>query len=520
MAEKNDDRTVAMRPEDLPDPDATRMATPGPDPDATRAAVTRVADRVPVVDEPTTAMPSQRDGIDAISDPYLSPVDPADLTTAHQVVSIESPVESLPERRRRFPRWAIALIIVLVVAAAAATAYLTWEHELWGGRTIPEVVGLAEEDARTRLESAGFAVEVEYRAGDGDFGTVLSCNPDEGTRVDPAEVTLVVAGERVIPDVVGLAEEDALQALYDAGASDVLVSKKSSDEPSGTVLEVEPAEGSPFVSTDQITLSVATPFVVPELEGMTGDEALARLEEAGLSGSVTYVDSKAEKNTVVESDPAAGEEVPGDTEVVLSVSSPFPESPESLLDYFDAKPEQLSEYLADEGFEVRYSGIYVSGGNARAVYVNDAGDVLQISDEPESGHNEGSSDGDVLARGAGVGGVRYAFSTKSLPEGGATEGEKGVEAVMKACGFEGLLDSCTQEDVKLPDDVEVPEDAHFICATGAQDGYTWVVRIGGVGDATGVVALVAPTSHFSAIDLKPYGGGVCDYVAYIDLFTG
>ena len=45
---------------------------------------------------------------------------------------------------------------------------------------------MSEQDARAALEAAGFAVEVEYRAGDGDYGTVLSCDPAEGLR-DAAE---------------------------------------------------------------------------------------------------------------------------------------------------------------------------------------------------------------------------------------------------------------------------------------------------------------------------------------------
>ena len=94
---------------------------------------------------------------------------------------------------------------------------------------------------------------------------------------------------------------------------------------------------------------------------------------------------------------------------------------------------------------------------------------------------------------------------------------------MEACGFEGMTDLCTQDDAQLPQELlesELYETAHFVCATGRQDGYTWVVRIGGVGESTGVVAMVAPTSHFSAVDLSSFGGSVCDYVAYIDLFTG
>lgn len=515
-AQEDRDGTVRMRPEDLPDPAATQPER------------TRVASRVPAAAEPDAAEPTVAapapDGIDALSDPYFSPAVPADLTTARPVIAIESPVESLPERKRRLPRWAVVLLAVLALAAAAGVAYLTYENEVWGGRSVPQVVGLTEEDARAELESAGFAVEVEYRAGDGDFGTVLSCSPQEGTRIDPAEgVTIVVAGERVIPSVVGLSEEEATAALYDAGASDVLVTQQSSDEPAGTVLAVDPAEGAPFVSTDQVTLTVAQPYVVPELEGMAVSDALARLEEAGLAGSVTYVESDAEKNEVVSTEPAAGAEVAGGSTVTLRVSSPFPSSPTMLLDYFEAEPAQVSEYLADEGFTLRYSAIYVSGGNARCAYESKEGDVLQISDAPESGHYDGSTDGDVLAQGAGIGGLRFAFSAASLPDGAANETEEGVRAVMEACGLEGMTDLCTQADAQLPQELlesELYETAHFVCATGRQDGYTWAVRIGGVGEATGVVAMVAPTSHFSAADLASFGGSVCDYVAYIDLFTG
>ena len=68
-------------------------------------------------------------------------------------------------------------------------------------------------------------------------------------------------------------------------------------------------------------------------------------------------------------------------------------------------------------------------------------------------------------------------------------------------------------------DNEAFKTAHFICGTGAQGGYTWAVLIGGVGDSSRVVAIVAPTEHFSAADLSAFDGSVCDYVAYVDLFS-
>ena len=536
----NDDRTVRMSLDELPDPGATRRQSAL---DALPTTVASRADRIPSLEEaPTTvasragAIPSLeegdapedasrvapapgRDGMDALDDPYFSPAAPEDLTRAHPIVSIESPVESLPERKRRMPRWAKVLLVLLAVLAAAGVAYLTYDAELWGGKTLPETVGMAEEDARAALEAAGFAVEVEYRAGDENVGVVFDMSPKAGVRAGTSDpVTLYVTGQRVVPEVVGLTEEEATQALYDAGAANVLVTRANSEEPEGTVLAVSPEQGVPFVSGDQITLTVAQPFTVPDVLGMTADEALAALEAQNILGNVTYVESDAESHVVVDANPSVGAQIEPGTTVELSVSSPFPSSPTHLVEYFDCSPEELASYLADEGFELLYGARYASSGNAHAVYEGDEGEVLHITNEPETGHYAEDSSGDVLADGAGVGGLRFAFSSQTLPEGAARESEEGIRAVMEACGFEGLTDTCTQDDIGVP--MEVPEEYHFICATGRQGDYTWAIRIGGYGTQTGVIAMVAPTSHFSGLDLDLVGGSVCDYVAYIDLFTG
>lgn len=517
---KDSDRTVLMGPEELPDPNATRLY----DPNATQAAPTRVASRNDWIPESQKGAspedePAPADGIDAMSSPYFSPVAPEDLTTAHPVVTIDSPVESLSERRRKFPAWAVALIVVVVLLGAGGAAYATYRAEIWGGKTVPSVVGLSEADARAALERAGFVVEVEYRPGDENVGEVLGVIPEEGSRADAsAPVTLTVAGERVIPQVVGMSESDATSALYASGAADVLVTRINSEKEPGTVLSVEPPEGSAFLSTDQVTLTVAQPFSVPDVMGMGEDEALELLESQGLEGHVSYVPSEGEDDVVVDVEPSVGTEVEPGAVIELSVSSSWPDSPARLADYFDAAPEELAAFLDDAGYELLYGARYASGGNAHAVYRGESGDMLHITDTPESGHYAGDSSGDVLAAGAGIGGVRYAFSSETLPEGAGRESEEGVRAVMEACGFEGLLDTCTQDEVMSRQGVS--GDWHFICAYGQQGGHTWAVRIGGYGTNTGVVALVAPTSHFSAIDLSQYDGSICDYVASIDLFTG
>ena len=560
------DETVALPPEELAGPSAAPAAQ-GQDPDATRLALdpdaTRLADSAPtrVLDDdlPTIVVPSDEadealpDGLDAMDDPYFEPAAEEDLTEASAPVVIPSPVQSLPERRRRLPGWAIALIVAALLALAGGMAFYTYEQELWGGKTVPAVVGMAQEDATRALEELGFVVDVEAVVADQGIGTVLACDPEPGTRADPAAgVVLSVASERVIPEVIGLSEDAARQALVDAGAQNIRIDSEASSEPAGTVISVTPGEGEPFATKDQVTLVVARAFTVPDVLGMDLEDAQARLEEDGLSSSVAYVDSRDRSGTVVETSPAVGEEVDAGSTIELQVAVSYPDEPYDLLAYLDLAPEALADYLEQAGFKLEYGEVFAGSGNAHAAYSGPDGELLQVSDYPESGRYAGGSQADVLSDGAGVGGARYAFSADTLPEGGSQISEEGLRAVMRACGFEGLLDSCTQDDIVMPareaekdadddarDDEAEPDDEtdkdasdadegaqddkaagpRFICGYGRQGSSVWAVIIGGSEGRTSVVALVAPATHFSGVDLEPYGGSICDYVAYADLYA-
>ena len=153
-------------PNSDPDSDATQLA----DAAATRLNLAPGTHRLESL--PTIVLPEidpadpddviASDGIDALDDPYFSPAVPEDLTEAHAPVQIESPVQSLPERKKRMPKWAVALLVLVLLGAAGGAAWYTYQQEYWGGRTVPQVVGLSEEDARTALEAAGFNVVREF----------------------------------------------------------------------------------------------------------------------------------------------------------------------------------------------------------------------------------------------------------------------------------------------------------------------------------------------------------------------
>jgi beta-lactam-binding protein with PASTA domain len=88
---------------------------------------------------------------------------------------------------------------------------------------VPDVVGDSEDNARSALEDAGLRVgEVtEEESVDEEPGTVLEQSPAAGQQVDrDARVDLVVATEPPdvpVPDVLDLAEDEAIAAIEDAG---------------------------------------------------------------------------------------------------------------------------------------------------------------------------------------------------------------------------------------------------------------------------------------------------------------
>jgi serine/threonine-protein kinase len=88
-------------------------------------------------------------------------------------------------------------------------------------RTIPALSGLDGDRALTILEASGFTVVVDSTESDEPRGRVVDVRPEEGREVPlPADVFLTLSvGPPTfpMPDLVGLAEEDAVSTLDSLG---------------------------------------------------------------------------------------------------------------------------------------------------------------------------------------------------------------------------------------------------------------------------------------------------------------
>jgi len=156
---------------------------------------------------------------------------------------------------------------------------------------VPPVVGLSEEEARRVIEDAELVVGDVDEEPDPNIeeGFVISSSPVAGQEISPAiPVDLVVSSGPevvVLPDVTGMSERDATAELNGLGLRVAVNEEYDDDVADGDVIRTEPEAGQEVLSGDTILLVVSLgpePVPVPDLSGMTEQQATNALNEVGL----------------------------------------------------------------------------------------------------------------------------------------------------------------------------------------------------------------------------------------------
>ena len=227
-----------------------------------------------------------------------------------------------PEKKKRGSGVKIALAVILVLAlCGAGAAFATYQMELWGGKVVPDVVGMTQADATNTLQSKGFAVRATQVKSDETEGVVLLMDPGKGGRMqEGGEVVIHVATARQVPAITGMARADA-EALAAEGLDNVTITTQRSDEAEGTVLSVDPAEGQKVRASTAVTVVVAEPYTVPSIANMTQSQATTALQEAGYNPYIEYVYTEEYgEGTVLGTNPGEGERLPSGSDVGIRVA--------------------------------------------------------------------------------------------------------------------------------------------------------------------------------------------------------
>jgi serine/threonine-protein kinase len=150
--------------------------------------------------------------------------------------------------------------------------------------------------------------------------------PGQMTRPGSTVSVTVSLGPRMgaVPDVIGLAHEQAELVVEGAGYASELI-WVDDETPRGQVVSTRPAPGTPIELSGEIKLVVSAgpPLVqVPELSSRTLADVRETLERLGLRlGSVTESAAGGTPGTVLAQEPAAGTEVARGTAITVTVAA-------------------------------------------------------------------------------------------------------------------------------------------------------------------------------------------------------
>jgi beta-lactam-binding protein with PASTA domain len=188
-----------------------------------------------------------------------------------------------------------------------------------------------------------------------------------------------------VPSLLGQSQQAAEKRLADAGM-DAKVTRAYSDTFNrGQVMRTDPAPGTKLRGDGPVTLTISRgPEIVsvPDLEGMSLDEAKAALAKAGLSaGLVTRsFDDDTDRGSVISSDPGGGERVRPDKAIALDVSKG------SAIDVPDVTGEDVDDATSD----LEDAGLRAKVADDRVESDQDEGAVAKQS--PGDGEQLGEGD--------------------------------------------------------------------------------------------------------------------------------
>jgi beta-lactam-binding protein with PASTA domain len=256
--------------------------------------------------------------------------------TAVRETAVRGPAPA-PLSRENWWVWLLGLLLL-----AGLAAFLVWltvyrHHDskpatvvVTSKATVPHVVGIRYQSAQFQLQQAKLASTLVHKAATKPKGIVLDQAPKAGATVPQGtQVKLVVSNGPsgvAMPDVVGLAAADAVNALK-ARKLTATLQQKASQEAPGTVLAQSPKPGKHAKPGTNVVLQVAkgkAAVQVPSVVGQSQQQAVSALQQAGLKATTAQVPSSQPKGTVVAQNPPGGQQVSQGSSVRLNLSKGSP----------------------------------------------------------------------------------------------------------------------------------------------------------------------------------------------------
>ncbi len=220
---------------------------------------------------------------------------------------------------------------------------------------LPNFNGMYESEIIGNESYVDFTFEYDYVYTDEyDIGFVIDQWPKSPRQVkEGATVVLkICAGEKnvVIPDLTGMNEDDAQDALRELGLFTLIKPADTSNLPEGSVVKTEPLRGGSTVLGETVTLYISQgedsgpKYAVPNCVGSSSSSASGILSENGFVVSeVKTVKGNTAAGTVISQNPVAGSLRTSGSGVTLTVSDGSMYTPPAAAATASAGPARMLE---------------------------------------------------------------------------------------------------------------------------------------------------------------------------------
>lgn len=269
----------------------------------------------------------------------------------------------------------MGLILSTHLAFGACTPTITAPNV-----AVPNVVGQTQTAAATALTGAGLTVGTVTPAGSTATDLVVTQTPAAGACALLGDaVNLTLAPPTTAPNVVGLSQAAALQAIQAAGLTATVTTAASFAVPAGTVISQNPTAGLNVFPGSAIAIVVSSgsglDATVPEVVGLSQSAAVSAIQTAGLTVTVTTETSTTvPAGTVIKQDPVGGIKVKPGSPVAIVVSAGFTPT---------AVPDVVGQPLASAQTAITGAGLTLGTVTLSASDSVPAGTVL--SQNPSGG---------------------------------------------------------------------------------------------------------------------------------------
>ena len=181
--------------------------------------------------------------------------------TKTQVKYKDAPKEK--QKSSFFSKFLVFILLIIVIALAGVLGMFAYHYYEENNIEVPNVVGYTYEEATAVLQQAklSYQQETELTTDESEVDVVMKQSRRAGSKThENAVITLTVGvldTSVEVPDVRGMALEDAINALNQAGISYQVIYEES-DEEENTVLKQSVRPGKEINNTESITLTIST----------------------------------------------------------------------------------------------------------------------------------------------------------------------------------------------------------------------------------------------------------------------